>query len=107
MPGFSAKLKVKDSRLLYQTAAATLAIKEGIPFCMFSQLSFRHLFIPLNSESGKIINLNHHKVRDSVLEMAGFATEATKREIRNHQIVWTSHHLTGTDKRIYTTDTSH
>jgi hypothetical protein len=28
MPGFSVKLKVKDARLLYRTAAATLAIKE-------------------------------------------------------------------------------
>jgi hypothetical protein len=28
MPGFSVKLKVKDARLLYRTAAATLAIEE-------------------------------------------------------------------------------
>ncbi len=37
MPGFSAKLKVKDTWLLYRTATETLAIKEGIPFCTFAQ----------------------------------------------------------------------
>jgi hypothetical protein len=54
MPSFSTKLKVKDARLLYRTATATLAIEEGIPFRMFSQPSFRCLFIPLNSESKKM-----------------------------------------------------
>jgi hypothetical protein len=53
-PGFSTKHKVTDARLLYRTAAATLAIEEGIPFCMFSQPSFCHLFIPLNSKSKKL-----------------------------------------------------
>jgi hypothetical protein len=88
MPGFSAKLKVQDARLLYRTAAATLAIKEGIPFCTFSQPSFRCLLIPLNlnSESGKIVKLTRQEVRASVLELGGFAIELTKREIRNHQI---------------------
>jgi hypothetical protein len=54
MPGFSAKLKVKDARLLYRTAAATLAIKEGIPFRTFSQPSLHCLCIPLNSKSKKM-----------------------------------------------------
>jgi hypothetical protein len=67
MPGFSAKLKVQDARLLYRTAAATLAIEEGIPFHMFSQPSFCYLFIPLNSESNKIVKLTCQVVRASVL----------------------------------------
>jgi hypothetical protein len=107
MPGFSAKLKVKDARLLYRTAAATLAIEEGIPFRIFAQPSFRRLFTPLNSESDRIVNLNRQEVRDSVFEMGGFAIEATKREIRNHQIAWTSDHWTGADKGTYTTVTAH
>jgi hypothetical protein len=106
MPGFSVKLKVKDSRLLYRTAAATLAIEEGIPFCIFAQPSFRRLFIPLNSEPDKIVKLNCQEVRDSDIEMGGFAIEATKREIRNHQIAWTTDHWTGTDKGTYTTFTA-
>ncbi len=81
MPGFCVKLKVKDARLLYRTAAATLAIEEGIPFRMFAQPSFRCLFTPLNLESDRIVNLNHQEVRDSVMEMGEFAIEATKREI--------------------------
>jgi hypothetical protein len=84
MPGSSAKLKVQDARLLYRTAAATLAIKGGIPVCTFSQPSFHCLFIPLNSEFNKIVKLTCQEVRASVLEMGGFAIEATKREIRNH-----------------------
>jgi hypothetical protein len=103
MPGFSVKLKVKDARLLYRTAAATLAIKEGIPFRTFAQPSFRRLFTPLNSESDRIVNLNRQEVSDSVIEMVGFAIEATKREIHNHQIVWTTDHWTGADKGTYTT----
>jgi hypothetical protein len=107
MPDFSTKLKVQDARLLYRTAAATLAIKEGIPFRTFSQPSFRHLFIPLNSESDKIVKLTCQEVRASVLEMGGFAIEATKREIRNHQIAWTTDHWMGADKGTYTTVTAH
>ncbi len=67
MPGFTVKLKVKDSRLLYRTAAATLAIEEGIPFRIFAQPSFRCLFIPLKSEYDKIVKLNRQEVRDSVI----------------------------------------
>jgi hypothetical protein len=106
MPGFSAKLKVQDARLLNWTAAATLAIEEGIPFRAFSQPSFRRLFIPLNSESSKIVKLTCQEVRASVIAMGGFAIEATKREIRNHRIAWTTDHCwTGADKGPYTTAT--
>ncbi len=66
MPGFTAKVKVKDAKLLYQTAATTLAIEEGIPFRTFSQPSFHQLFIPLNAESDKIVNLSCNNVRDLV-----------------------------------------
>ena len=107
MPGFSAKLKVKDARLLYQTAAATLAIKEGIPFCMFAQSSFHRLFIPLNSESGKIVGLHCNEVRAAVLEIGGFVVEATKKKIHSHKIAWTSDHWAGPDKVTYTTVTAH
>ncbi len=107
MPGFSAKLKVQDARLLYQTTTATLAIKEGIPFHTFSQPSFCHLFIPLNSESDNIVKLTCQEVRASVLEMDGFAIEAMKREICNHQIMWTTDHWTSTDKGTYTSVTAH
>ena len=62
MPGFSAKLKVKDARLLYRTAAATLAIEEGVSFCTFAQPSFRRLLIPLNSESDKFVGLNESNI---------------------------------------------
>ena len=106
MPGFTAKVKAKDAKLLYRTAATTLAIEEGIPFRMFSQPSFRRLFIPLNAESDKIVNLSRNDVRDSVVEMGGFAVEATKREIRNHQIAWSTDHWTGADKFTYTTVTA-
>jgi len=54
MPGFSIKLKVKDARLLYRTAAATLAIEEGIPFCIFAQPSFHRLFTPLIAKKSEI-----------------------------------------------------
>jgi hypothetical protein len=32
MPGFTTKLNAKCAKLIYCTASATLAIKEGIPF---------------------------------------------------------------------------
>ena len=107
MPGFTPKVKAKDAKLLFRTAATTFAIEEGIPFRMFSQPAFRRLFIPLNAESDKIVNLSRNDVRDSVVEMGGFAVEATKREIRNHQISWTTDHWTGADKFTYTTVTAH
>ena len=107
MPGFCVKLKVKDARLLYRTAAVTLAIEEGILFRMFAQPSFRCLFTPLNLDSDKIVNLNCQEVRDSVMEMGGFAIEATKREIHIHKIAWTTGHWTGAYKGTYTTVTAH
>jgi hypothetical protein len=107
MPGFTVKVKTKDAKLLFRTAATTLAIEEGVPFRLFSQDSFRRLFIPLNAESNKIVNLSRNDVRDSVVEMGEFAVEATKREIRNHQISWTTDHWTGVNKLTYTTVTAH
>jgi hypothetical protein len=40
MPGFTAKIKVKDAKLLHRTAALTLAIEEGIPFWTLYKPSF-------------------------------------------------------------------
>ena len=107
MPGFGAKLNAKCAKLLYRTAAALLAIEEGIPFCTFEQPSFRRLFSPLNHESDKIVNLQRHQVKDALLEMGSYAMEATKREIQNHQISWMTDHWTGADKATYTTVTAH
>jgi hypothetical protein len=107
MPGFSVKLNAKNAKLVYRTAAATLAIEEGIPFRTFEQPSFHRLFTPLNHESDKIVKLQRHQVKDAVLEMGSYAVEATKREIRNHHIAWTTDHWTGQDKATYTTVTAH
>jgi hypothetical protein len=79
MPGFVTKLNAKCAKLVYPTAAATLAIEEGIPFCTFKQPSFLQLFTPLNHESGKIVKLQRHQVKDAVIEMGDYAMEATKR----------------------------
>jgi hypothetical protein len=84
-----------------------LAIEEGIPFCTFEQPSFRRLFTPLNHESNKIVKLQRHQVKDAVLEMGRYAVEATKREIHNHHIAWTTDHWTGQDKATYTTVAAH
>jgi hypothetical protein len=70
MSGFITKLKTKCAKLIYRTAAARLAIEEGIPFRTFEQPLFRRLFTPLNHESDKIVKLHCNQVRDAVLEMA-------------------------------------
>jgi hypothetical protein len=57
MPGFVNKLNAKCAKLVYRTAAAMLAIEEGIPFHTFEQPLFLQLFTPLNHESGKIVKL--------------------------------------------------
>ena len=105
--GFVTKLNTTCAKLVYRTAAAILAMEEGIPFRTFEQPAFRRLFIPLHHESDKIVKLQHHQVKDAVLEMGSYAMEATKREIHNHQIAWTTDHWTGQDKATYTTVTAH
>jgi hypothetical protein len=104
MSGFVTKLKTKCAKLIYRTAAAMLAIEEGIPFHTFEQPSFRRLFTPLNHESNKIVKLQRHQVKDAVLKMGSYAMKATKQEIHNH---WTTNHWTGQDKATYTTVTAH
>ncbi len=84
-----------------------LAIEEGIPFCSFEQPLFLGLFTPLNHESGKIVKLQHHQVKDAVIETGDYAMEATKREVHNHNIAWTTDHWTDADKATYTTVTAH
>jgi hypothetical protein len=42
MSGFITNLKTKCAKLIYCTAAAMLAIEEGIPFQTFEQPLFRH-----------------------------------------------------------------
>jgi hypothetical protein len=83
-------LNAKCAKLVYCTAAAMLAIEEGIPFCTFEQPSFLQLFTPLNHESGKIVKLQGHQVKDAVIEMGDYAMDATKRKVHNHNIAWTT-----------------
>ncbi len=90
MSGFVTKLYTTCAKLIYRTAAATLAIKEGIPFRTFEQPAFHRLFTPLHHESDKIVKLQCNQVKDAVLKMGSYAVEATKREIHNHQIAWTT-----------------
>jgi hypothetical protein len=84
--GFITKLNTTCAKLIYRTAAATLAIEEGIPFRTFEQPAFRRLFTPLHHESDKIVKVQRNQVKDAVLEMGSYAVEAIKREIHNHQI---------------------
>jgi hypothetical protein len=92
MPGFTTKLNAKCTKLIYCTAAAMFAIEEGIPFSNFKKPLFCQLFTPLNHESHKIVKLQRHQVKDAVIEMGVYAVEATKREICNHHIAWTTDH---------------
>jgi hypothetical protein len=73
MSGFITKLKTKCAKLIYCTAAATLAIEEGIPFRTFEQPLSCRFFTPLNHESDKIVKLHCNQVRDAVLEMGSYA----------------------------------
>ena len=107
MSGFVTKLNTTCAKLIYRTANATLAIEEGIPFRTFVQPAFCRLFTPLHHESDKIVKLQRNQVKDAVLEMGSYAVEATKQEIRNHHIAWTTDHWTGQDKATYTTVTAH
>jgi hypothetical protein len=68
---------------------------------------FHQIFSPLSPECNKIVKLQRHQVKDAVIEMGGYAVEATKREIRNQHIAWTTDHWTGADKATYTTVTAH
>ena len=72
MSGFVTKLSTTCAKLIYIycTAAATLAIKEGIPFCAFEQPAFCRLFTPLHHESDKIVKLQCNQVKDAVLRWA-------------------------------------
>jgi hypothetical protein len=72
IPGFVTKLNAKCAKLVYRTAAAMLAIEEGIPFCIFEQPLFLRLFTPLNHESGRIVKLQCHQVKDAVIEMGDY-----------------------------------
>ncbi len=73
MSGFVTKLNTTCAKLIYRTTAATLAIKEGIPFHTFEQPAFRHLFTPLHHESDKNVKLQRNQVKDAVLEMGSYA----------------------------------
>jgi hypothetical protein len=57
MTEFVTKLNAKCAQLIYCTAAAMLAIEEGIPFSTFKKPLFCQLFTPLNHESEKIVKL--------------------------------------------------
>ncbi len=107
MPGFVTKLNTACAKLVYRTAAATLAIEEGVPFHTFEQPAFCRVFTPLNQDSDKIVNLACNEVQEAVLKMGWYAVEATKQEIKNHHIAWTTDHWTGADKATYTTITAH
>jgi hypothetical protein len=61
----------------------------------------------LNHDLDKIVKLQHHLVKDAVIEMGGYAVEAAEGEIRKHHIAWATDPWTGADKATYTTVTVH
>ncbi len=94
MSGFITKLKTKCAKLIYRTAAATLAIKEGIPFRTFEQPLFQHLVTPLNHEFDKIVKLHRNLVRDAVLKV-GAAMQLRQLNKRSTTITLLGRQITG------------
>ena len=106
-PGFIRKRKVEDSKALYKTGCATLAVEEGLAFRTFARPAFRRLFDAVNREAEKIVNVSADQVRDEVMSMGRHAKDATKMEMKNRKVSWTSDHWTGPDGLTYTTVTAH
>jgi hypothetical protein len=84
-----------------------LPLRRAFPLVSSKSLCYLQLFTPLNHELEKIVKLQRHQVKDAVIEMGGYAVEATKRKIHHHHIAWTTDHWTGADKAMYTTITVH
>ena len=68
MPGFTVKVKTKDAKLLFRTAATTLAIEEGILFRLFSQPTHIH---PCFFKAAFLDPRTHHYLK-KILTVANF-----------------------------------
>jgi hypothetical protein len=100
-------LSNEDRKKQFRMAAATYSVVEATPFIEFTKPTFRKLFEPLNKDAPKIVNIGVDSVRTKVMELGRIVKEATKREVKEHRVSWTSDHWTGADDVTYTTTTAH
>ena len=77
-------LGIKETKGLYKTAAATLAIEEAVPFKfkLFNSEYFRACFRPFNKKADQVTNVNRKNIREEMMTMGRLAKAATKIEVK-------------------------
>ena len=65
------------------------------------------MFVPLNKDAHKIVNISSRAVREEVLNLGQYAQQATIMEMKGKKVALTSDHWTGANQLMYGALTSH
>ena len=104
-------LKPKRSTLvvkhLFVKAATASIIDNAFPLSVVEKTSFRRMFLPLNKEAERIVNVNRRAIRISILNMGRMAKAATILELTGKKLSYTLDHWTGPNNWTYGAATGH
>ena len=104
---FKPKVLTVEAKHLYKKAVTSCIIDNALPISIVESESFRTMFIPLNKDAHKIVNISATAVRDEVLNMGRYAQQATIKEMKGKKVALTSDHWTGKNQLTYGALTSH
>jgi hypothetical protein len=104
---YKAKLDTNVTKLLYTRAAAACIIDNCLPLSIAESKSFRTMFLPLNKDALKIVNINKNAIKEQIITLGRMVERATQIEMSGRVMAWTTDHWTGPNGLTYGAVTAH
>jgi hypothetical protein len=92
---------------LFITAATASIIDNAFPLSVVEKPSFRRMFLPLNKDAERMVNISRKTIRTSILDMGRIAKAATVLELTGKKLSYTLDHWTGPNNWTYGAATGH
>lgn len=92
---------------LYIKAATASIIDNALPLSVVESESFRRIFLPLNKDAERMVNITSRTIRTAILNMGRMTKEATVKELTSNKLSYTLDHWTGPNNWTYGAVTGH
>ena len=104
---FKPKYSAEDIKRMYTLGVTACIIENSLPMSIVESESFCNMFVPLNKDALKIVNISEHAVRTQTLALGRMAKRATELEMSGVKMAVTTDHWTGADQLTYDAVTGH
>ncbi|KAL3761407.1 hypothetical protein ACHAWU_007366 [Discostella pseudostelligera] len=92
---------------LFITAATASIIDNAFALSVVEKPSFRRMFLPLNKDAERMVNITSKTIRTSILNMGRMAKAATILDLTDKKLSYTLDHWTGPNNWTYGAVTGH